>query len=174
MRWTCLAIRPPRRFVAAPIPPLAGGYFSIPARINAVAGAPWKPAARSTRCSAIARVDDSADVLREEGKRYGQARVRNEPVPGRPRRPYGHCRGCDQVDLRSCLVPRWIGESLADGCSAEASRKIAFLLIAPAGPNFRDTRTLLTTMQRCTDGMSRTRSEAVTTLDWSFGVGSML
>src|SRR6185295_3310657 len=58
MRWTCLAIRPPRRFVAAPIPPLAGGCFSIPARINAAAGAPWKPAARSTRCSAIAKVDE--------------------------------------------------------------------------------------------------------------------
>src|SRR4249919_2420999 len=58
MRWTCLAIRVPRGFVGAPIPPLAGGCFSIPARINAAAGAPWKPAAPSTRCSAIAKVDE--------------------------------------------------------------------------------------------------------------------
>ena len=30
-------------------------------------------------------------LLREERKWYGQARVRNEPVPGRLRRPYGVC-----------------------------------------------------------------------------------
>src|SRR5690348_9330683 len=33
-------------------------------------------------------MNDRADVPREERKQYGETRVRNEPVPGRLRRPY--------------------------------------------------------------------------------------
>src|SRR4030095_17147550 len=69
MRWPCLAIRPPRGFAVAPMPPPAGGCFSIPARISAAAGAPWKPAASPTRCGAIARVDERLLVLGVAGFR---------------------------------------------------------------------------------------------------------
>jgi len=62
-----LAIRARRGCAAAPTPPPAGGCFSIPARISAGDGAPWKPAAPSTRCSAIAKVDERLLLLTVAG-----------------------------------------------------------------------------------------------------------
>src|SRR5215468_10628597 len=89
MRWTCLAIHPPRGFAGAPIQPAAGGCFSIPARISAAAGAPWKPAALPTRCSAIAKVDERLLVLAlraREGRFDRVARCPQAPAraSGRP------------------------------------------------------------------------------------------